>query len=357
MNNPAVSIVMPIYNQHNYLRQCLDSVIAQSLKDIEIICVNDGSTDDSLGILKEYSKNDSRIVIIDKPNTGYGDSLNVGFKRATGEYLGIVEPDDFIESYMMEYLYDKAKTNDLDWARGDIFLYSNDGQQESKVRESITYGAEIYDRVLDPRVDISPHRTAVRTWAGIYKRVFVMANGIKCNATPGASFQDIGFFLKTLFYARRVMFVNVAFYNWRQDNPNSSSHYDMKRVLELTDKEYSLVQRYVQSHRELCRYAVASHYYNKFQSYSYISLKLHGDEKKELFNRLSKEFAKARRERKVDRRFFTRIEWLLFKSLSVNAGIYTVIGLFFVSMNDVKRHGIKHAFRLGMGWIKNYVRR
>ncbi|HIX08225.1 MAG TPA: glycosyltransferase [Candidatus Borkfalkia faecipullorum] len=88
-----VSIVMPMFNQEKYIVECLSSVLRQTLKDIEIIVVNDGSTDNSLALVKEFAQQDDRIVVIDKPNSGYGHSMNVGMDRASGEYIGIVETD------------------------------------------------------------------------------------------------------------------------------------------------------------------------------------------------------------------------------------------------------------------------
>ena len=96
---PKVSVIIPVYNVEKYLRQCLDSVINQTLKDIEIICVDDGSTDNCPNILDEYAAKDARIKIIHKKNEGYGKAMNVGISHASGEYIGIVEPDDYIDSY------------------------------------------------------------------------------------------------------------------------------------------------------------------------------------------------------------------------------------------------------------------
>ena len=90
-NGVKVSVLVPIYNVEEFLPECLDSLVNQTLREIEIICINDGSKDDSLKILKEYASKDKRIKIIDKKNTGYGDSMNQGLKKATGEYVGIVE--------------------------------------------------------------------------------------------------------------------------------------------------------------------------------------------------------------------------------------------------------------------------
>ena len=95
MQAPKVSILVPICNVERYLRQCLDGLVNQTLEDIEVICINDGSTDSSLSIIREYERRDQRIVVIDKPNSGYGDSMNRGIDTARGEYVGIVESDDF----------------------------------------------------------------------------------------------------------------------------------------------------------------------------------------------------------------------------------------------------------------------
>ena len=95
---PAVSLLVPICNVEKYLRQCLESAREQSLSNIEIICINDGSTDSSLDIINEYVEADPRFRVLDKPNSGYGDSMNKGLSMCTGEYVGILESDDFLDS-------------------------------------------------------------------------------------------------------------------------------------------------------------------------------------------------------------------------------------------------------------------
>lgn len=95
-DTPKVSLLVPICNVERYLRECLDSAVAQTLKDIEIICINDGSTDSSPDIIREYMERDPRVKMIDKANSGYGDSMNRGLEMACGEYVGILESDDFM---------------------------------------------------------------------------------------------------------------------------------------------------------------------------------------------------------------------------------------------------------------------
>ena len=123
---PKVSILIPIYNVEKYLRQCLESVVNQTLEDIEIICINDGSTDSSPEIIREFASRDSRIKVIDKQNTGYGHSMNQGLKAATGEYIGIVESDDFVELNMFESLYITAKNNGAEVVKSEYVKQMGD---------------------------------------------------------------------------------------------------------------------------------------------------------------------------------------------------------------------------------------
>ena len=109
-----VSVVIPVYNVEKYLRECLDSVVNQTLKDIEIICVNDGSTDNSLEILKEYAQKDSRIIVIDKVNEGAATARNIGIDRAQGEYLAILDSDDIYHTSMLEKMLSNSISTDSD---------------------------------------------------------------------------------------------------------------------------------------------------------------------------------------------------------------------------------------------------
>lgn len=109
MSDIKVSVIIPVYNVQAYLKQCLDSVLAQSMTDIEVICVDDGSTDDSLSILREYEEKDSRVRILEQPNSGAGAARNLGLAHAKGEYLSFLDSDDFFEPDMLKTAYDCAK--------------------------------------------------------------------------------------------------------------------------------------------------------------------------------------------------------------------------------------------------------
>ena len=232
MDSPKVTIIVPVFNVRRYLPECLDSILNQTLTDIEVICGDGGSTDGSLEILQEYADKDPRVTIISKEGSGYGQSMNDCMDIARGEYIGIVESDDSVKPDMYEKLYSKAKDDDLDWIKGDVFLYYSDRKPGKQlVREPIAFRDDIYDIVMDPQSDYRPYWCNLRTWSGIYRTEFLNEHEIRHNETPGGSYQDVGFFLKSFYYAHRVSFMKEAFYIWRQDNPGSSIHYDPAKLV------------------------------------------------------------------------------------------------------------------------------
>lgn len=241
MSNPKISVLVPIYNVEDFLPECLDSLCGQTLKDIEIVCINDGSTDTSLEIAKEYRKKDNRIIIIDKPNSGYGDSMNKGLERATGEYIGIVEPDDWIDKNAFDKLYRIAKKDNLEVVKANFYEYFTKSRKD--VSKSEMFIPEDEGKVINPR----EHRTVFygqpSIWSAIYKNDFLKTNGIKFLPTPGASYQDAGFSFKVWSSASRVMLLNEAFLHYRQDNPNSSVKSDGK-IYAVKD-EYDEIERFL----------------------------------------------------------------------------------------------------------------
>ena len=120
-----VSVVMPIYNAYDYLRPAMDSVLDQTLREIEVICIDDGSTDKSLAILKEYQAHDDRVRIITETNAGPALARNKGIARARGEYIAFLDADDFFEPTMLESMYNAAKRDDLDITIVDYDVYNN----------------------------------------------------------------------------------------------------------------------------------------------------------------------------------------------------------------------------------------
>ena len=240
---------MPIYNVSRYLDQALECAKRQTLRDIEIICVNDGSTDDSLDIIRKWAEGDDRFVIVDKVNEGYGVAMNTGIEKAAGEYIAILEPDDLVPLSMYEDLYDAAKTNDLDIAKGDFYKFTENESGNRALRYiNIDLSGRLYGQVLDPSETTELLSMVTYTWTGIYRKEFLERNGIKHSETPGASYQDIGFFWKTTACAKRVMLINKPYYMYRADNPNQSVK--KRDKVYFRDQEYDRIMDFLKGNED-----------------------------------------------------------------------------------------------------------
>ena len=247
-NNPdsiKISVVVPIFNVEDYIKPCLDSILNQTFTDFEVICVNDGSTDSSLDILKEYAAKDYRIKIINKDNAGYGHTMNLGMDMASGEYFAIVESDDFILPKMFETLYPIAKENDLDFVKSDFYrFYGEDNNNIIKSLEKLDSSGKYYNKLFSTRKNHNTYTLLMNTWTGLYNIDFLRKNNIRHSETSGASYQDNGFWFKTLFYGEKVMFIPEPFYMYRQDNPNSSI--SNKTKIYAMDAEYDLINNFLE---------------------------------------------------------------------------------------------------------------
>ena len=252
---PLVSVLIPVYNVEKYLAKCLSSVVRQTLKNIEIIVVNDGSTDSSLQIIKKFAQKDHRIIVVDKKNSGYGNSMNIGLSKATGEYIGIVESDDFVAPNMFESLYNLSyggadRNNEkeirnasrVDVIKGNYYDYYGVPSKPSyaepnREREMIPDSKTPF--TLKENGQISWGHPSV--WSAIYRREFLEENGIRFIEEKGGGWVDNPFFYETLAKAQSIMWTNVPYYYYFRGNPNSSSNKQgdptlpFKRMLENLD--------------------------------------------------------------------------------------------------------------------------
>ena len=226
-----ISVLIPVFNSEKYLKDCIKSVVNQTLKDIEIIIINDGSYDNSINIIEEFLLNDKRIKLINKKNTGYGNSLNTAIKIAKGKYISIVESDDVIKPEMLEILYNKLKEDDYDIVKACFYLY------KGKTLKSYSFNKKI-DIKKTQNVFYAPQILTLKpsVWSAIYKKKFLNDNNIFFNETPQASFQDISFQFKAMFLAKKIKFIQDKLYLYRTDNPNSS--------INSTDKVFEICSEF-----------------------------------------------------------------------------------------------------------------
>lgn len=239
-----VSVIIPVYNVEEYLEECLDSVINQTFKDIEIICINDGSTDSSLNILNNYAKKDTRMKIYSQKNQGQGSARNFGLNESSGDYVYFVDSDDCIELNTIEELYNNISSNNSDIVVSKIARF-NDNSEE------IDYSIPGFDfeNQFD-NVDFSNFTFNYRDikqyvlnrsfapWMKLYKRKFLTDNNIYF--IEDLAFEDVLFHVESFLKADSISFSPNFFYFYR-NNPNSTMNtpekgFDIFEIIDLVEQ-------------------------------------------------------------------------------------------------------------------------
>ena len=246
MSEPLVSLLVPIYNVEKYLRQCLDSARNQTLEDIEVICINDGSTDSSPSIIREYMAEDPRFRMIDKPNSGYGASMNKGLDAAQGKYIAILESDDYFELDALEKLYQAAETHDAEVVKANFWFYWSKPEERNESFELVT--SDMAGHLVNPQIETEIFYLKPSIWSALYRRDFLKDNGIRFLETPGASFQDSSFNFKVWATATKAYYIQDEILHYRQDNESSSINSPSK-VYCVCD-EYAEMDRFLASRPE-----------------------------------------------------------------------------------------------------------
>jgi Glycosyltransferases involved in cell wall biogenesis len=301
-----VSVIVPIYNSAQYLVECLESIVRQTLKDIEIICVNDGSTDGSLKIIEEYAARDDRIIVITGENAGYGSAMNKGLDRATGEYVGIVESDDYVSPEMYEELYGTASAHDLDFIKSDFYRFTtNSGRIFNYV--DLTERNEFYDTILNPQDDLELFYAVMNTWCGIYKRDFLNGNNIRHNESPGASFQDNGFWFQTFALGKKIQFVRKPFYFNRRDNESSSVF--NKENIDAMRAEYDFIKGFIDTEPESRERLIPIYHYMRFRNYLFTYGRIDSKNRRKYLTKIKKEFRPLFVNEELERKFFPKNHW------------------------------------------------
>ena len=306
-----VSLLIPIYNAARYLRICLDSVMAQTLSDIEVICINDGSSDESLSIVREYMAKHPMIRLVDKRNSGYGHSLNEGLKVAKGKYVGIVESDDFVEPQMFECLYNQAEQSEAEVIKSNFFsFYSSKGNSFYEMLASCPYG-RIFEPVCIPQIFFGE----IYLWTGLYRLDFLKENDIWFNETPGASFQDVSFTFKVYASTKRMMAIRDAFYHYRKDNADSSVN-SPDKVYCICD-EFEEIRRWLSIHRNVAEKTRLVVPYMQFKRYMATYDRIAQCHKRDFLSRMISEFSEMRRYGEIETFYWQTEEWERLQNLNL----------------------------------------
>lgn len=218
---PKVSVIVPVYNVEKYLRQCLDTIINQTLKEIEIILIDDGSTDSSLTICKEYTKLDGRIKLIHKENEGLGYTRNKGLQEATGEFVGFIDSDDWIELDMFEKLYQTAVEKKADTCLGNI-----------KGKKLLFEGKEVKQELLPKMIGSKYDGTdyyGMSVWRGIYQLDLIKTHNVQFPSERELISEDIIFDIQYYSIAQKVVLIDHKFYYYRENLNSLTKRYRENR--------------------------------------------------------------------------------------------------------------------------------
>ena len=238
MNECKLSIIVPVYGVEKYIDKCLNSLVKQSLKEIEIIVVNDGTKDNSQKIIDKYVKKyPDKIKSYIKENGGQGSARNYGLKKATGEYIGYVDSDDFVEKDMYKKLYNKAKENNY-----DIVVCGNYNVSEDYQNKNIDAFINNYNTDLE---NIFFGKMAV--WNKIYKRDILIKN--KLEFKEKVWYEDLAFTLKAIMNSNTFAFIDEPLYDYLIREGSTMNNSNVKRNLEILEA-FNDILSYIQHNKK-----------------------------------------------------------------------------------------------------------
>lgn len=243
-DEPLVSVLVPVYNVEAYVEDCLNSLLSQDVDELEVIVINDGSTDSSRDIVCRIAARDPRVSVINKPNSGYGASLNRGLDLARGTYVGILESDDEMVEGALAQLLDLALTTDASVVKGDYILWWP--TDEERTRQAYEVAPELCEGLVDTRRDMRVYSIRSTIWSGLYRRDHLLRHGIRFMETPGASYQDTSFNFKVFATSDKTAFTTYPIIRYRQDNAASSIH--SKGKADAVGVEFDEIDRWLDAH-------------------------------------------------------------------------------------------------------------
>ncbi|MDO5120939.1 MAG: glycosyltransferase family 2 protein [Erysipelotrichaceae bacterium] len=248
---PEISVVVPVYNVRDYLRKNIESILAQTFTDYELILVNDGSKDDSLSILREYEQKDDRITVIDKPNGGLSDARNAGMAIASGKYIQFIDSDDFVEPQLLEKCRRKLEETGADMVIFDIYQYFLATGKKEVIANTYDENG-IYSIRTNPELIVSIQNAA---WNKMYRLSLFRDNDI---IYPwGCYYEDLGTTYRLLARSDKVAFINEPLYDYLQDRPGNITHqfnfsvYHVLDMVKLTLDDYKNLGIYETYYEEL----------------------------------------------------------------------------------------------------------
>lgn len=248
-----VSVIIAVYNVEKYLPKCLESLLQQSLSDIEIICVNDGSTDKSLDVLNCYAKKDPRVKVLTQKNRGVAYSRNKGLRLASGDYVMFVDGDDWVDLDVCKKIYDVAEKNDSDIVMYNVAFYDD---RKGQIIPGAFFNIKSWNNHLDENT-AHTYKDCISIFYGnlsaankAYRRSFVEKIGVYF--PEDTRFEDHSFHLETVFCAQRINIIDEALYYYRQNRKNSMMTtltstkvvFDIFKIIDIIEEMLKRIRKY-----------------------------------------------------------------------------------------------------------------
>ena len=229
VSQTLVSVIVPIYNVEKYLDQCLSSIEAQTHRNLEVLCINDGSTDGSRDIICAHAEKDSRVRLIDKKNGGYGEGCNMGLGLAKGEWVSIIEPDDWIEpgmyGDMLSFAAGFDETIDVIKTPWTDICNWNDPKKQRAYPSTMVHHLKTSARPFTIGEQTALIEMHPSIWSAIYRRDFLNEKNIRFIPFPGAGWADNPFLIETMCQAKAIVYLDKPYYNYRCDLPGSTKNH------------------------------------------------------------------------------------------------------------------------------------
>ncbi|WP_309088629.1 glycosyltransferase [Domibacillus sp.] len=255
--NPKVSIIVPVYNMERYLKRCLNSLLNQTFSDIEIIAVNDGSTDGTENILNEYLQRDNRIKVITQKNGGVSSARNEGIKAAQGEFIGFVDPDDWVNEKMYETMYTEAAAGKTDIVMCSyVREFGSHSKEKNFEVDTFRYeGNEVHKmmrRLVGPLGDETANPELLDAWGTVWSKLY-RVDLIQENDLQFVDLKEIGtnedtlFNIQAFYYASSFHFLNKPFYHYWRGNAHSITTGYKANLLEQWFTLYKQIEEFLEN--------------------------------------------------------------------------------------------------------------
>ncbi len=288
-----ITVILPVHNSEKYLRECIESLLNQTLHDLEFICIDGGSTDASVSILENYALMDNRFRLLFDRNTSYGHKINLGIEQAKGKYIAILETDDFIENNTYEMLYTVAEEYEVDYISSNYYSFFDMNGSRYRQKTVKIMSEDLCNKIICKSENVKLiEKSGIAIWTGLYRKSFLIDHQIRLNESKGAAFQDAGFSFLISIMAKRSYHLKDAFYNYRIDNANSSvKNQSISRIIM---DEYKFI------HDELLNRGVTDNeiwyefYVRKYRGYLWNLERLNSDNQVLFYDLLRQEYQEDR---------------------------------------------------------------